>query len=107
MILKEKKDHYKQLKKEIKEIILIPDGIIFGLIDNGILAFTTLVGIDIDKYFKGTGVHGAIYAALIGNSLSDFVGAIVDFPVEVAINITLGCLAIIPLVWLYLFVKRD
>jgi ABC-type enterochelin transport system permease subunit len=39
--------------------------------------------------------------------LSDFVGAIVDFPVEVAINITLGCLAIIPLVWLYLFVKKD
>ena len=54
---------------------MIPDGIIFGLIDNGILAFTTLVGIDIDKYFKGTGVHGAIYGALIGNSLSDFVGA--------------------------------
>ena len=43
---------------------MIPDGIIFGLIDNGILAFTTLVGIDIDKYFKGTGVHGAIYGAL-------------------------------------------
>ena len=86
---------------------MIPDGIIFGLIDNGILAFTTLVGIDIDKYFKGTGVHGAIYGALIGNSVSDFIGAIVDFPVEVAINITLGCLAIIPLVWLYLFVKKD
>ena len=86
---------------------MIPDGIIFGLIDNGILAFTTLVGIDIDKYFKGTGVHGAIYGALIRNSLSDFVGAIVDLPVEVAINITLGCLAIIPLVWLYLFVKKG
>ena len=67
----------------------------------------SLQNVDIDKYFKGTGVHGAIYGALIGNSLSDFIGAIVDFPVEVAINITLGCLAIIPLVWLYLFVKKD
>ena len=35
-----------------------------------------------DKYFKGSGVHGAIYGALFGNSLSDFLGAIVDFPLD-------------------------
>ena len=86
---------------------MIPDGIIFGLIDNGILAFTTLVGIDIDKYFKGTGVHGAIYGALIGNSLSDFVGAIVDFPIILALNITFGCLLVIPIVWFILLFKKQ
>ena len=37
----------------------IPDGIAYGLIDNGVLAFSTLLGIDIDKYFKGSGIHGA------------------------------------------------
>ena len=31
----------------------VPDGIIYGLIDNGVLAFSTLLGIDIDRYFKG------------------------------------------------------
>ena len=45
----------------------MPEGFIFGLIDNGVLAFATILGIDIDKYFKGSGVHGAIYGALIGN----------------------------------------
>ena len=58
----------------------MPEGLVFGLVDNGILAFTTLIGIDIDKYFKGTGIHGAIYGALLGNSLSDFLGALLDFP---------------------------
>mgnify|MGYP001160823511 FL=1 len=85
----------------------IPDGIIYGLIDNGVLAFSTLLGIDIDKYFKGSGVHGAIYGALFGNSLSDFLGAIVDFPLELAINITAGCLIVIPVVWFILLFKKQ
>ena len=32
-----------------------------------------------------------LYGALIGNSLSDFLGAIVDFPLMLALNITFGC----------------
>ena len=85
----------------------MPEGLIFGLVDNGILPFTTLIGIDIDKYFKGTGILGAIYGALLGNSLSDFLGALLDFPLMTAINITIGCLAIVPLVWLILLVRKD
>ena len=85
----------------------MPDGILFGLIDNGILAFTTILGIDIDKYFKGSGIHGAIYGALIGNTLSDFIGALLDFPLTIAVNITFGCLAVIPAVWLFLQIKKK
>jgi|TARA_Y100000814_G_C12230999_1_gene368288 ABC-type enterochelin transport system permease subunit len=85
----------------------IPDGIAYGLIDNGVLAFSTLLGIDIDKYFKGSGIHGAIYGALFGNTLSDFLGAIVDFPLELAINITAGCLIVIPIVWFILLFKKQ
>ena len=62
---------------------------------------------DIDKYLKGSGVHGAIYGALFGNSLSDFLGAIVDFPLELAINITAGCLIVIPVVWFILLFKKQ
>ena len=29
------------------------DGIVYGLIDNGVLGFSTLLGIDIDRYFRG------------------------------------------------------
>ena len=85
----------------------VPDGITYGLIDNGVLAFSTLLGIDIDKYFKGSGIHGAIYGALFGNTLSDFLGAIVDFPLELAINITAGCLIVIPIVWVILLFKKQ
>tara|TARA_B100001996_G_scaffold264824_1_gene206626 strand:- start:2518 stop:2790 length:273 start_codon:yes stop_codon:yes gene_type:complete len=85
----------------------VNDGIIYGLIDNGVLAFSTLLGIDIDKYFKGSGIHGAIYGALFGNTLSDFLGAIVDFPLELAINITAGCLIVIPVVWFILLFKKQ
>ena len=66
------------------------DGIVYGLIDNGVLGFSTLLGIDIDRYFRGSGIHGAIYGALLGNTLSDFLGAIVDFPLLLTINITAG-----------------
>ena len=85
----------------------VPEGIVYGLIYNGVLAFSTLLCIDIDKYFKGSGVHGAIYGALFGNSLSDFLGAIVDFPLELAINITAGCLIVIPIVWFILLFKKP
>ena len=85
----------------------IPEGIIYGLIDNGVLAFSTLLGIDIDRYFKGSGIHGAIYGALFGNTLSDFLGAIVDFPVELAINITVVCLIVIPVVWFILLLQKQ
>ena len=85
----------------------VPEGIIYGLIDNGVLAFSTLLGIDIDRYFKGSGIHGAIYGALFGNTLSDFLGAIVDFPIELAINITAGCLIVIPVVWFILLFKKQ
>ena len=85
----------------------IPDGITYGLIDNGVLAFSTLLGIDIDKYFKGSGIHGAIYGALFGNTLSDFLGAIFYFPLELAINITAGCLIVIPIVWFILLFKKQ
>ena len=85
----------------------VPEGIIYGLIDNGVLAFSTLLGIDIDRYFKGSGIHGAIYGALFGNTLSDFLGAIVDFPIELAINITAGCLMVIPVVWFILLFKKQ
>ena len=52
-------------------------------------------------------MHGAIYGALFGNSLSDFLGAIVDFPLELAINITAGCLIVIPIVWFILLFKKQ
>ena len=81
------------------------DGEIFGLIDNGILALLALLGIDLDKRLGGDGVYGALFGALIGNSLSDFVGAISDPALrETALGITTGCLEILVLVYVGLYI---
>ena len=87
----------------------MPEGLIFGLVDNGILAFTTLIGIDIDKYLKGQVFMEPFMVLSLGNSLSDFLGAILDpnFPLMTAINITIGCLAVVPLVWLILLLRKG
>ena len=55
------------------------DGLLFGFIDNGVLAICALLGIDLDKKFAGKGINGALYGALFGNALSDGIGAILDF----------------------------
>ena len=83
------------------------EGIVFGLVDNGVLALCALYGIDLDQKFSGKGVNGALYGALIGNSISDFIGGVFDFGLMVSINITLGCLAIIPLVNIWLRFKKE
>ena len=52
------------------------EGLVFGLVDNGVLAVCALYGIDLDQKFSGKGVNGALYGALIGNSISDFMGGV-------------------------------
>ena len=77
------------------------------MVDNGVLALCALYGIDLDQQFSGKGVNGALYGALIGNSISDFMGGVFDFGLMVSINITLGCLAIIPLVNIWLRFRKE
>ena len=83
------------------------EGLVFGLVDNGVLAVCALYGIDLDQKFSGKGVNGALYGALIGNSLSDFIGGVFDFGLLVSFNITLGRLAIIPLVNIWLRFNKE
>jgi len=76
------------------------EGEIFGLLDNGVLALCAIFGIDIDKRLGGSGIHGALFGALLGNTLSDFIGAIADPALrDQALGITAGCLEIFVVVW--------
>jgi hypothetical protein len=77
------------------------EGIVFGIVDNGVLALCALWGIDIDQKLSGKGINGALFGALWGNTLSDFLGGVFDFGFFVSLNIALGCMAIIPLVSIY------
>ena len=61
-------------------MLALPDGLIFGFIDNSILLLGAYTGVSIEKYMnkKGSGVLGGVLGATIGNSISDALGAILD-----------------------------
>ena len=79
-------------------------GFKFGFIDNAIVAIFSLLGIELEKHFEGFGVYGALYGALIGHTISDMVAGYGDFGSNVAINMGLGCFAVIIIVTLYLYI---
>ena len=75
---------------------LIP-GLIFGMVDNGVLILGAYTGLEIDRFFKGNGQVGAILGAGVGNTVSDGLGAAIDPTMShMIIGIILGCL--IPLI---------
>ena len=61
-------------------MLALPEGLIFGFIDNSILLLGAYTGVSIEKYMnkKGSGVLGGVLGATIGNSISDALGAILD-----------------------------
>lgn len=77
-------------------------GFKFGFIDNAIVAIFALLGITLEKYFTFLGQYGALYGALIGHTVSDTFAGYIDFGPRVAINMGLGCLSVILIVYLYL-----
>ena len=77
-------------------------GFTFGFIDNAIVAFFALVGIEVEKYYSGMGAYGALYGAMFGHTLSDMFAGYMDFGWNVAINMGIGCLSVIVIVYLYL-----
>jgi len=78
-------------------------GFTFGFIDNLIVAISAIFGIHIDTYFQGAGLNGALYGALIGHTISDMVAGYLDFGLNIAINMGLGCLSVIFIVFIYNF----
>ena len=78
------------------------NGFMFGFIDNLIVALFSLLGIPLDKYYNNLGAYGGLYGALIGHTISDMFAGYLDFGYNVALNMGLGCLSVIGLVYVYL-----
>ena len=74
------------------------EGLIFGLIDNGVLILGAYTGLEIDRLIiKGNGALGAVVGAGLGNTVSDGLGALIDPTLNDAFwGIIIGCL--LPLV---------
>ena len=75
--------------------------LLFGLIDNGVLAICAVLGINLDDKFKYGKVNGALYGGLFGNSLSDFLAGLGAYDFLIAFKITIGSLLVVPVVWAY------
>ena len=75
------------------------EGLIFGMIDNGVLLLGAFTGLEVEKYLpkrfqKGL---GAVAGAGIGNTVSDGLGAALDPSMtHMIVGIVVGCL--IPLI---------
>lgn len=77
------------------------EGLIFGLVDNGVLLLSIYTGIGIERWFKkeNTTFIGGVIGAGLGNTFSDTVGAALDpYLVDSVTGITIGCL--IPLIFI-------
>ena len=71
------------------------EGLIFGLVDNGVLLICIYLGIGIDRWIEGrtSGLLGAVLGATIGNTISDTIGATIDPTMRGAVlGISIGCL---------------
>tara|TARA_Y100000401_G_scaffold88018_1_gene73557 strand:- start:596 stop:862 length:267 start_codon:yes stop_codon:yes gene_type:complete len=71
------------------------DGLIFGLVDNGVLLLGAFTGLEIEKLLpkRFQSGLGAVIGAGIGNTISDTIGAICDPSMHHMIaGITIGCI---------------
>ena len=83
---------------------LFGDGIIYGIVDNGIMILGAMTGYNLEKYLPGkfqTGLLTVVGAGL-GNTVSDFMGGASTLNWELAFSTAIGCLIgllFIPLFW--------
>lgn len=86
---------------------MLIDGIIFGIIDNGVMILGALFGLNIEKYlppYFHRGV-GTVFGAGIANGISDWLGGIaVDM--NFAFGALAGCLLALVLVPMFIEFKK-
>lgn len=86
---------------------MLIEGIIFGIIDNGVMILGALFGLSVEKYLPDyfhRGV-GTVFGAGIANAISDWMGGLaVD--VGFAFGALIGCLVALIVVPVFVEAKR-
>jgi hypothetical protein len=85
------------------------EGLLFGIVDNGVLIFGAYSGLDIgERLAKGRGALGAVLGAGIGNAVSDAAGAATDPAMHgMIMGVTVGCLIALTVVPVIEWIKRS
>lgn len=83
-------------------------GLVFGLIDNGILLIGAVFGLSMERflpksYRKG---WGAVVGAGLGNAVSDFCGGLGEGNLELAIGTFIGCMVALLLIPILKRIKK-
>ena len=81
---------------------LIPDGFIFGLVDNGVVLIGMYIGVDIEGWLarnmgkESNPLLGAVVGATSFNAISDGIAAAVDPSMQgMTLGVMIGCLIVI------------
>ena len=86
---------------------MLIEGIIFGIIDNGVMILGALFGLSVEKYLPDyfhRGV-GTVFGAGVANAVSDWMGGLaVD--VGFAFGALLGCLVALIVVPIFVELKK-
>lgn len=87
---------------------MLLDGIIFGIIDNGVMILGALFGLNIEKYlppYFHRGI-GTVFGAGIANGISDLLGGLaVDY--MFAVGTLTGCLLALVLIPVFVEYKKK
>jgi len=80
---------------------LIPDGFIFGLVDNGVVLIGMYMGVDIEGWLarkmgkESNPLLGAVVGATSFNAVSDGIAAAVDPSMQgMTLGVMIGCLIV-------------
>jgi len=82
-------------------------GLVFGIIDNGIMIIGAFFGLSMEKFFpKKLQVGlGAIVGAGLANAVSDFLGGVGERNIELAFGTFFGCLIALIFIPIIVYIK--
>ena len=86
------------------------EGLVFGLVDNGVLLLSIYTGMGIERWFKqdDSSFIGGVIGAGVGNTFSDTLGAALDpYLVSSVTGITIGCLIPLSLIPIIEYFRRK
>jgi|TARA_R100000306_G_C4304726_1_gene107018 hypothetical protein len=82
--------------------------IIYGIVDNFIMILGSISGYSFEKYLPKrlqTG-FGAVYGAGLGNALSDFLGGMSTWSVDLAMGTSFGCLLALVFIPIFIYIGK-
>ena len=82
--------------------------IIYGIVDNFIMILGSVSGQSFEKYLPKrfqTG-FGAVYGAGIGNALSDFLGGMSTWSLDLAMGTSFGCILALIFIPIFIYIGK-